>query len=80
VAKDEPSWLPVTCAGCTRRWYGIERAHCTACHRTFTTVEFFDQHRVGHVCHNPASLGLTKHEKTEIWEPRTATAVRRRAG
>ena len=24
--------------------YGIERAHCTSCHRTFAAVDFFDPH------------------------------------
>src|SRR5690349_25047401 len=57
VAKDEPTWLPVTCAGCVSRWYGIERAHCVSCHRTFAAVDLFDQHRVDHLCRNPASLG-----------------------
>ena len=32
VPRDEPSWLPVACAGCGQRWYGIDRAHCGTCH------------------------------------------------
>jgi hypothetical protein len=80
VAKDEPTWLVVTCTGCTHRWYGIERAHCTSCHRTFADVELFDRHRVDHECRNPASLGMAKHPKSGVWEPRPVLARRRRAG
>lgn len=79
VAKDEPTWLPVTCAGCGQRWYGIERAHCACCHRTFATLDLFDQHRVDHLCRNPASLGMTKHAKSGVWQPRSLAARSRRA-
>src|SRR5689334_3563001 len=50
VPRDEPSWLPAACAGCGQRWYGIDRAHCGTCHRTFTEVDFFDRHRVDEGC------------------------------
>ena len=80
VAKDEPTWLPVTCAGCVSRWYGIERAHCVSCHRTFAAVDLFDQHRVDHLCRNPASLGMARQAKSGVWEPRSRVARRRRAG
>jgi hypothetical protein len=77
VPKDEPSWLSISCAGCGNRWYGIDRAHCTACHRTFADIDLFDRHRVDHDCRNPAGLGMIKHQKTGVWEPR-GSAVRRR--
>jgi len=80
VAKDEPTWLPVTCTGCTHRWYGIERAHCTSCHRTFADVDLFDRHRVDHECRNPASLSMIKHARSGVWEPRPVLARRRQAG
>jgi len=80
VAKDEPTWLPVTCAGCVSRWYGIERAHCVSCHRTFAAVDLFDQHRVDHLCRNPASLGMARQAKSGVWEPRSSVGRRRRAG
>jgi hypothetical protein len=66
VAKDEPTWLPVTCAGCGQRWYGIERAHCACCHRTFATLDLFDQHRVDHLCHNPALLSAALSEDVRV--------------
>jgi hypothetical protein len=80
VAKDEPTWLPVTCAGCASRWYGIERAHCVACHRTFAAADLFDQHRVDHLCRNPAALGMSRQAKSGVWEPRSPVVRRRRAG
>jgi hypothetical protein len=79
MPKDEPSWLPISCAGCGQRWYGIDRAHCTSCHRTFDTVDLFDQHRPDGQCANPVTLGLVKHPKSGVWEPRVRV-VRRRAG
>jgi hypothetical protein len=71
--------LPVACTGCGQRWYGIDRAHCATCHRTFTTVDFFDRHRVDQECRNPASLGMIKHAKSGVWEPRAAAVKPRRA-
>jgi hypothetical protein len=79
VAKDEPTWLPVTCAGCGQRWYGIERAHCASCHRTFAALDLFDQHRGNHLCHNPVSLGMTRHTKSGVWQSRSDAARSRRA-
>jgi hypothetical protein len=78
--RDEPSWLPVACAGCGQRWYGIDRAHCGTCHRTFTDVEFFDRHRVDDGCRSPASLDMIKNAKSGVWERRAPAAKRRRAG
>jgi hypothetical protein len=80
VAKDEPTWLPVTCTGCPHRWYGIERAHCTCCHRTFADVDLFDRHRVDHGCRNPTTLSMIKHAQSGVWEPRPVLARRRQAG
>jgi hypothetical protein len=79
VPRDEPSWLPVACAGCGQRWYGIDRAHCGTCHRTFTEVDFFDRHRVDDGCRSPASLGMIKNAKSGVWEPRASAVKRRRA-
>jgi len=79
VAKDEPSRLPVTCTGCEGRWYGIERAHCTSCQRTFAAVDLSDRHRADHECRNPAALGMAKHPKSGVWEPRPVVVRGRRA-
>jgi hypothetical protein len=68
--RDEPCRLPVACAGCGHRWYGIDRAHRAACHRTFADADFFDRHRGESECRNPASLGMIKHVKSGLWEPR----------
>ena len=78
MPKDEPSWLSISCAGCGARWYGIDRAHCPACHRTFADADLFDRHRVDDECVNPVRLGMVKHQKTGVWEPRTTVTKRPR--
>lgn len=80
MPKDEPSRLPITCARCRHRWYGIDRAHCTTCHRTFADAELFHRHRVEYHCQNPATLGMVKHRNSGVWEPRVPDAPRRRVG
>lgn len=54
--------LPHSCSRCPNRWSGATRAHCKACHRTFTRVSAFDQHRVNGKCADPKRRGLTFHE------------------
>ena len=34
------------------------QAHCSICHRTFTTAANFDKHRRGGNCVDPATLGM----------------------
>lgn len=54
-----PQRPPVTytCGGCDHRWAGVSRAHCAACHRTFSGVTTFDEHRKGNRgCVNPAQI------------------------
>jgi hypothetical protein len=46
------------CARCTSRWAGLNTAHCTACHETFTTPGIFDKHRRGSKCLPPEAAGL----------------------
>jgi hypothetical protein len=65
----------MTCSGCTSQWTGAGRAHCAAegCHRTFTGVTAFEQHR-GAIsegaprgfCHDPVSLGMVER-KPNLW-------------
>jgi hypothetical protein len=49
---------------CGARWTGRGRAHCGACHRTFTGVTAFDSHRTAAGegehggCREPADVGL----------------------
>jgi hypothetical protein len=35
----------VQCGSCGVKWTGLSRAHCGACHRTFSGVTYFDRHR-----------------------------------
>jgi hypothetical protein len=66
--------LTYSCGGCDTRWSGAGRAHCSACHRTFSGPDGFDQHRrdindVG-TCIDPATLvvkrGARKGEHTQV--------------
>lgn len=36
---------PYSCGGCTTRWSGGGRAHCSGCHLTWNTATLFDRHR-----------------------------------
>lgn len=52
--------MPNTCSGCTTTWSGLNICHCSACHRTFTILRWFDAHRAnGGACADPVGL---KHE------------------
>ncbi len=79
VAKDEPTWLKASCFRCAQAWYGIDRAHCSACCRTFDLVEDFDGHRANGSCSNPVALGLYRHEKSGIWMRHAPVVARRQA-
>ncbi len=54
----------VHCPKCRLGWSGLSTAHCTACHRTFTTIGAFDRHRTGshakdtRSCLAPDTVGL----------------------
>lgn len=39
--------MSARCAGCGAEWVGLKLAHCATCHRTFTSVDAFDRHRIG---------------------------------
>lgn len=48
AAPDTSNGQAAGCGGCTARWpIGTGAAHCPTCHRTFTSVGGFDQHRTG---------------------------------
>jgi len=52
-----------TCSKCDSVWGGLNTAHCTACHHTFSGITAFDKHRTGsHVtgryCLTPTEVGL----------------------
>lgn len=44
-------------------WTGAERSHASCCHRTFSSLSAFDQHRKGLRCNPPESVGLVAREK-----------------
>lgn len=35
----------ITCGGCPATWTAMGAAHCSGCHRTFSSVGLFDRHR-----------------------------------
>lgn len=47
-----------SCGGCDAKWAGTSRAHCAACHSTFSGPSLFDRHRVNSKCARPESLGF----------------------
>lgn len=52
---------------CEQWWTGLARAHCPACHQTFSRDSTADRHRVtvrgvGRYCVHPASVGLVARE------------------
>lgn len=54
--------LTYTCGGCDNRWSGVNRAHCSACHRTFAAPKWFDQHRVNAKCVDPETIMVTPRD------------------
>lgn len=63
----DPQPIPNTairCPRCPSWWTGTRSGHCTACHRTFTSIAAFDKHRSGsHAkstrhCVDPETVGL----------------------
>lgn len=49
-----------TCGGCPARWSTLRQAHCSGCHRLFTSVSGFDRHRTADGCAHPARVGLVE--------------------
>jgi hypothetical protein len=37
--------IRISCGGCPTTWTGEGRAHCSKCHRLFSSVSTFDRHR-----------------------------------
>ncbi|WP_439332433.1 FDXHR family putative zinc-binding protein [Saccharopolyspora antimicrobica] len=50
--------MEITCGGCSSRWTGVSRCHCSGCHQTFSGVTAFDKHRNRSKCREPSKLGL----------------------
>ena len=60
---------------CGSWWTGLSRAHCPACHRTFSCDSAAEKHRIGKFgidrrCVNPATVGLVAVTKPfgELWQ------------
>lgn len=68
---------PVKCGGCTHRWWGLRMAHCSECHRTFSTPRNFDRHRTGDVESRTCGTAGLVEVRPDVWgEERDAeTAV-----
>lgn len=65
--------MKATCSGCGNTWPGdTARAHCSACHMTFSNAKLFDAHRWtdwrvrgrGHGCLHPSRIELTSKDGT----------------
>lgn len=51
---------------CNAWWTGIAAAHCSGCHRTFTSVSGFTTHRKRGACGDPEALGMVPADRK--WE------------
>ena len=60
------SLVLASCAGCSRRWYSLVQGHCPTCHRQFSNVRSFDQHRAQGECRHPLVVGLQLRED-DVW-------------
>ena len=62
VTNRRPRWA-IRCGGCDNWWTGLNSAHCSGCHQTFTGVGGFDMHRRRGKCLDPADIGLVPADK-----------------
>jgi len=60
---------------CGQWWTGTSRAHCPACHRTFSCDSAADKHRQGRYgidrrCVDPATVGLVAVDRPygQLWQ------------
>ncbi len=70
-ARRSPKIIPkITCGGCDARWTGLNAAHCSACHQTFSGIALFDMHRVIYACKDPTKVkhcGLPLRLDNGVW-------------
>jgi hypothetical protein len=72
------------CGGCESRWSGAVIAHCSTCHRTFTSPSGFDRHRSRKYddssgkrvmvrdygqCYDPADDGMVQNDRGQWGMP-----------
>lgn len=59
--------MTIALCSCGREWTGLQQAHCTVCHRHFSTVENFDIHGVKRSgCPHPATKVRTRRDGTTV--------------
>lgn len=56
---------------CVKPGVGTNQCHCTVCHKSFTAVGNFDDHRRHGQCLNPADLGMTPNSHGFYRRPMT---------
>jgi hypothetical protein len=61
--------MKASCGGCEVTWaMETNRAHCSVCHMTFSSIKTFDMHRnckrAYNICKSPESVGLALHGGT----------------
>ena len=64
-----------TCPKCASIWGGLNTAHCSGCHLTYTGITAFDKHRDGYhikgrgrFCKSPQAAGLVDaHRAYPCW-------------
>lgn len=72
---------------CGRRWTSLVQCHCPTCHRQFSGVSGFDQHRVRangdpslRICADPATMTNRKGEPVFAESPEASGVVWRLGG
>jgi len=66
LVQDRPS-NSATCHKCKRVWTAARECHCPICHRQFSTVRWFDDHRKGmgpRDCIDPATIPTSAKDNT----------------
>lgn len=71
-----------TCSGCPARWHGLNVAHCSVCHESFSTVANFDRHRTydaygDRACLRPTDVGLVLNGRSHWSQPPSAYLLTR---
>lgn len=86
IGEPPPQEVPsqaVRCKGCDRIWTGLRECHCGICHRHFSQVRSFDDHRTlgtHNQCADPLTLtrkdGRPMYKVTEgAWGPVIVSAI-----
>lgn len=57
----------ITCPRCPAVWTGTSICHCGACHRTFSGIKLFDNHRRGGRCTDPVDQRNVLRCEAGVW-------------